>query len=72
VFAAIRKAEKSIVHISPDELKLIIAYIAANLIYENGQSPSIVQYMEIKKYTERLSRDGNDMQNIKPIYTMGQ
>ena len=45
--------------ISADEHKLVFAYIAANLIYDNGQRPSIVQYMDASEYLERTIVDGH-------------
>jgi len=46
------KAKKTT--LSSDEHKLIIAYIAANLIYDNGQRPAVVQNMTISEYKKRL------------------
>ena len=37
---------------SPQEHKLILAYIAAHIIYKNAE-PGAVQHMEIKEFEER-------------------
>jgi len=44
------KAKKTTV--SSDEHKLIIAYIAANLIYDIGQRPAVVQNNDNKRVQE--------------------
>ena len=38
---------------------LVVSYIAANLIYDNGQRLSVVQNMEINEYLRRQKVAGN-------------
>ena len=55
-----KKAETKM-SIRPDEHKLIISYLAAIVIYENGQRPSVVQYMETSEYLARTKVQGNEI-----------
>ena len=37
----------------PQQHKLIIAYVAANIIYNNAQRPGVVQHMTIEEYQNK-------------------
>ncbi|XP_065919567.1 uncharacterized protein [Dysidea avara] len=56
---AIRRAQTTT--LSSHDHKLVIGYLAANLIYDNGQRPGVIQYMEINEYLERRSIDGHEI-----------
>ena len=38
---------------SPQQYKLLLAYMSAHLIYPNAQRPGVVQYMTIAKYQNK-------------------
>ena len=56
-----KKAEENTCIIRPDEHKLIISYLAAIMIYENGQRPSVVQYMDTSEYLARTKLKGHEI-----------
>ena len=62
VHSAIRIAQTTT--LTPHDHKLVIAYLAANLIYDNGQRPGVVQYMEIDEYLKRQCIDGQEIIQI--------
>ena len=57
--------------IRPDEQKLIISYLAAIIIYENGQRPSVVQYMDTSEYLACTKLKGNEVAKHKTSLSKG-
>ena len=53
----IKKALENSDNISPMQHKVIVAYIAANIIYKNAQRPGVVQHMQIGEFETREETD---------------
>ena len=67
----IKKAEAKMSIIRPDEHKLIISYLAAIIIYENGQRPLVVQYMDTREYLACTKLKGNEVAKHKTSLSKG-
>jgi len=63
VHSTIRKAQTTT--LTFHDHKLVIAYLAASLIYDNGQRPGVAQYTEIDEYLKQCIDRQETIQILK-------